>query len=153
MCQLLKTACTASKHPLYNYHHHHHLWHDSPLWATAFLRSLPLVSQITAIAFQLHPPTVQMSISVFSLCVLLPSGFTIKTCFAGCWSFIQIKWSLAQTSLISSLRPTMTFSISEVSWIVFEPSTEKIHTSACHHSVREAAGNISYTMMLSHRTM
>jgi hypothetical protein len=47
----------------------------------------------------------------------------------------------------------MTFSISEVSWIVFEPSTEKIHTSVCHHSVREAAGNISHTMMLCHRTM
>jgi hypothetical protein len=74
------------------------LSHHSPLWAIAFLRSLPQFSRFTAIAFQLCPLTVWMPISILSAHLLqglplflLPCGFTIKTHFGGCWPFIQIK--------------------------------------------------------------
>jgi hypothetical protein len=80
------------------YHHHHHFWHASPLLAIAFLRSLTQFSRFSATAFQLCPLKVRMSMSILSAhllqgltLVLFPSGFAIKTSFAGCWSFIRIK--------------------------------------------------------------
>jgi hypothetical protein len=54
----------------HHHHHHHHLWHDSPLWAVAFLRSLPQFLRFTAIALQLRCPIDGMSMSVLSALLL-----------------------------------------------------------------------------------
>jgi hypothetical protein len=99
----------------YHHHHYHHHWHDSPLWAVAFLKIIRHSSLLIATLLQFFTPRILMSWHTHSShlnfgfpTLLFPSGLVLNI-------FLMILFSLSRITYPTHLS---LFYISNYVWFV-----------------------------------
>jgi hypothetical protein len=100
------------------HHHHHHHWHDSPLWALAFLKNICNSSLFNATLLQFVTPRILTSWHTHSFHLnfglptfLVPPGLVLNIFLMVLFSLVRIK-SPAHSSLFAFIYPKMSGSLS-----------------------------------------